>query len=575
MNQTNRVSFSDMPYKRPDHLEVMRQMDNLTERFRSAESAEEQWNILKESEDLDASIETMANLAHVRNTIDTRDEFYDREKRFWNETIPLLNEKNLLFSEAVLQSPFRKELEKKLGSLYFIRLENDQKAWSPEITNLVQADNLLQAEYQKLCASACISFREKEYTLAQMHPFLSDVNRNIRREAMAAIGGFFDAHQEKFDEIFDKMVKNRTEQAKKMGYANYVELAYLRRNRIGYGPADVAKFRQQVIDDLVPLIMEMKKQQAERLNIPFEDFRYYDDELHFTDGNPVPQGTPEEILAAGKQMYTEMSPETAEFIQMMFDMDLFSVLATEGKAPGGYCTHFTQYHCPFIFSNFNGTSGDVDVLTHEAGHAFAFYLADKELQKGNIPSSNLTSPSMEGCETHSMSMEFLASPWYRLFFKEQTPKYELYHGEDALFTIPYLCMVDHFQEIIYGNPDMTPAQRNDEWMKLEKLYRPYNNLEGIPFFGRGAGWQRQRHIYQYPFYYIDYAMAQIEALQIWALFLKDPKTAWKTYLDFVKLAGTKTFVDLVHSAGLKSPMDDGCVKTVTSGVQEWLKEHQI
>lgn len=562
------MKFSEIPYERMDTEKAFTDLDKIIEAFSGANSAEQQLKQFEELEKLTSKLSTQEVIANIRNTIDTRDEFYEKEREFWDEKEPLISEKILSFNKALLASPFRKELEKELGELLFINSELQIKGFSPEIVPLVQEENLLCAEYQKLYASAKIPFNGKTYTVAQLAAFKENSDRSIRKGAYEAEGTFFDQNRDRFDELFDKLVKNRTAQAKALGFDNFVELGYIRRSRNCYGIDGVANFRRQIIEDIVPIVEEIKRNQQKRIGI--DKLKFYDDAFTFADGNAAPQGTPDELLAAAKKMYTEMSPETAEFIQLMFDRELFDVLAKEGKAPGGYCTTMSEYHCPFIFSNFNGTSGDVDVLTHEAGHAFASYIADKEIKW-----QSLQQPSMEGCETHSMSMEFLTSPWHHLFFKDQTAKYQLSHAEDALVFLPYGTMVDNFQEIIYSNPEMTPEERNQVWSELEKQFRPYIDFDNLPFYGRGAGWQRQLHIYLYPFYYIDYCMAQTAAMQIFALFLKDEKKAWETYMNYVKLGGTKTFVDLLKAVDLKSPLEDGCLKEIATVLHQWLNEHQI
>lgn len=562
------MKFSDIPYQRPDKDALLSRLEQLTEGLKASKSAEEQLFILTEKDKLISSFSTMATIANIRNTVDTRDEFYEKEREFYDDLEPLCNEKLQIFNKALIASPYRAELEEKLGSLLFKNIEMELKSFSPEIIPLVQEENKLCAQYQKLYASAQVSFQGKTCTIPQLAFYKQSPDREIRKAAYEAEGSFFDEHQQEFDELFDKLIKNRTEQAKKLGFNSFLELGYLRRQRNCYGPDGVANFRRQVVEDLVPIISELKKKQAKRIGV--DHLKFYDDLFIFPDGNPVPQGTPDEIMAAGKQMYSEMSPETAEFIQVMFDMDLFDVLAKEGKAPGGYCTDLTDYKVPFIFSNFNGTAGDVDVLTHEAGHAFAFYTAARTI---DVP--ELRSPTMDGAETHSMSMEFLTEPWHRLFFKEQTAKYEYSHAEDALIFIPYGCEVDHFQEIAYSHPEMTPAERNETWAKLEELYRPHIDHSDMPFYGRGAGWQRQLHIYLYPFYYIDYCMAQTVALQFWVAAMKDRKAAWEKYLSFVRLGGTKTFSDLVKSVGLLSPLEDGSLKSISSEIKTWLEENEI
>ena len=561
------MKFSEMPYRRVEKA-VLDQISRLTERLTCASSAEEAEKIFMESEAISTEVQTMMNLCYIRSTIDTTDKFYAAEQEYNDELTPLLTEKSQEFSKALCASPFRRELEKKWGTLLFTNAELSMKGFAPELVPLLQEENALTSQYQKLYASAKIDFDGKVLTVAQLAPYKQSADRAVRKAAYEAEGSFFDANREQFDEIYDKLVKNRTAQAKKLGYENYLELGYIRLNRNCYGPADVARFRRQVVESMVPVVAEIKKAQAKRIGIA--DMKFYDDNFFYPDGNATPQGTPEELLAAGEKMYTEMSPETAEFAKLLFGNELFDVLAKPGKAPGGYCTSLPAYKTPFIFSNFNGTAGDVDVLTHEAGHAFADYVAAR-----TIPILDLRSPTMEGCETHSMSMEFFTAPWHRLFFKEQTEKYEVSHAEDALIFIPYGSMVDHFQELMYTHPEMTPEERNETWFKLERQYRPYLDFEDLPFYSRGAGWQRQLHIYQYPFYYVDYCLAQSMALQFWMESVKDWKAAWKKYLKFVGMGGTRTFVDLIRESGLLSPLDDGSIAKIVEPVSKWLKENAI
>ena len=566
------MKFSQFPYQRLDLDQTLAQMEQITQTLQAASSAQEQIDAMLQMDRLMTQVSTTFNIAEVRHTIDTRDPFYDQEQTYNDSIRPLISEKQLAYNKILAASPFRKELEERFGPVLFDQIDLFLRSFSPELTPLIQEENRLESEYQKLSASAAIPFDGKICNLSQLGPYMQSPDRATRHAAHQAYGAFFDEHQAEFDDIYDQMVKNRTQQAKLMGFDNYVEMAFLLRGRLGYTAKDVANFRRQVVEELVPITVEIKKAQAKRVGIDWEDFKVYDDSYSFPDGNPTPQGTPEELMAAGKKMYHELSPETAGFIDLMFENDLFDVLAKEGKANGGYCTEFPAYHCPFIFANWNGTAGDVDVLTHEAGHAFAAYMADRCLGDTLL---DLHCPTMEGAESHSMSMEFLTAPWHHLFFGSQTDKYALYHAESALTFIPYGCQVDHFQESVYLHPEWTPAQRNEEWNRLEKLYRPYMDNSPVNFYARGARWQRQLHIYECPFYYIDYSLAQTISLQFWALSLEDHAAAWEKYLSFVKLGGTRSFVELVRSAGLLSPLEDGSLAPVVRRVKEWLDTHQL
>ena len=557
------MKFSEMPYVRPDLAAFQAKAEEIAQKIAGAASAQEQIDAVLAFDQVQAEMSTATSLAYVRHTIDTRDEFYDKENDYADEIAPAVQEAEQKVTKALLASPFRAELEDRFGKLLFTNLEIAVRTFDPKNMALMQEENKLQSEYQKLYASALVEWNGEKLPLPKLGPYKQSPDRAVRKAAYEAEGKWFDSHQAELDELYDKLVKNRTAQAKNMGYDNYLKLGYDRLGRNCYGPAQVAAFRDQIAQDMVPIVAKVKKDQEKRLGV--EKLKFWDDVLLFPDGNADPQGTADEILAAGKQMYHELSPETAEFADFLWGNELLDVLSKEGKAPGGYCTEFRSYKAPFIFSNFNGTSGDVDVLTHEAGHAFAGFRA---MRKGYL--SAMTNPTIEACEVHSMSMEFLTAPWHEKFFGPLTRKYELGHCEDALIFIPYGCMVDEFQHRMYENPELTPAQRNQLWLDLEKKYRPWIDFEDLPFYSRGAGWQRQLHIYLYPLYYIDYCMAQTVAFQFWIASMKDRADAWARYLCFADAGGTRTFEGLVEEAGLKVPYAPGCIREIGEAISNWI-----
>ena len=561
------MKFPEMPYTRPDIDAVRGELVKIAETLENASDVNAQIAAVEELNSVEGHVATMAQLAYIRHSIDTRDAFYDQENDFIDEHMPLLEEDIQRVNRALLASRHRAELEKKYGKVFFLDLEIAARSFKPEMVEGMQRENKLASDYQKLYASAIVEFDGQKLPLPKLGPYKQSPDRGVRRRAYETEAGFFDAHREELDQLYDDLVKCRTEQAKLLGYENYIPLGYDRMGRNCYGPEKVAAFRDQIAVDLVPLVAKVKAAQAKRLGV--DKLKFYDDVLLYPDGNPTPQGTADDILAAGLAMYRGLSPETAEFIEYMYENELLDVLSQDGKAPGGYCTEIYDHRAPFIFSNFNGTSGDVDVLTHEAGHAFAAFRA---MKKG-YP-RRLMTPTMDGAETHSMSMEFLTAPYHHLFFGDATARYEVAHAEESLTFVPYGCMVDEFQHIMYENPTLTPEQRNATWLDLEKKYRPWTDFDNLPFYGRGALWQRQLHIYLYPLYYIDYCMAQTMAFQFWMLHLKDPKEAWTRYLAFVDKGGTQTFEDLAHGAGLKVPYDAGAIREIGAAVGKWLEEHE-
>lgn len=562
------MKFSEMPYSRPDMEALAAATTQTLEAMKAAPNAAGQIAAYDAYEKKMQTAGTMQQIAYIRHTINTKDEFYNAENDYMDEIGPKLQELTHRVNTALLESPYRAELERHYGALMFKNLEIAARSFSPAIVELMQEENKLVSEYQNLYASATVEFDGKTMPLPLLGPYKQDPDRAVRKAAYEADAKFFDSHREELDTLYDKLVKVRDAQAKKMGLPNYIPLGYDRMGRNCYTAKDVAAFRDQIAEDMVPIVAKVKEAQRRRIGV--EKLAFYDEPISFADGNAVPEGTPDEILAAGKKMYQELSPETAEFIGFMFENELFDVLSRDGKAPGGYCTEIADYKSPFIFSNFNATAGDVDVLTHEAGHAFEAYRAFKQ----ELPSL-LHSPTIEACECHSMSMEFLTGPWHHLFFGKQTDKYELGHCEDALVFIPYGCMVDEFQHKVYENPGMTPEQRNELWLSLEKKYRPWIDFDNLPFYSRGGGWQRQLHIYEVPLYYIDYCMAQTVAFQFWNLSRENYAEAWKRYMTFVDKAGTATFAELVESAGLKVPYHAGCIKEIGESISRWLEEHEL
>jgi len=556
------MKFSKMPYTRPEFEATEKELQAILKAFTAATTPDEAFAAYKLYDDATKEFYSLRTIGYIRNTLDTNDDFYDGEKAYFDEMLPKLQPLMKEFGQALLDSPHRAKLEAEWGNLMFVNAEMSLKTFCPEIVADLQEENKLRSKYQKLVASAQINFDGKTLTLAEISPYYENPDRTIRKAAMTAAAEWRMTHAEKWDTIFDALVKVRTTIAKKLGYDSFTQIGYYRMQRNCYDQAAVAKFREGVVKHIVPIAARIKAEQAKRINLP--DLKIYDDDFEYPDGNAKPIGTPDDIFAHGKTMYHELSDETAKFIDFMLENELFDVLTRPGKAAGGYCADIPKYKAPFIFANFNGTSGDIDVLTHEAGHAFASYLAQ------DIYPSALQNYSYETAEVHSMAMEFLTWPWMEGFFGDATQKYYNTHLGSALTFIPYGVMVDEFQHHIYDNPEMPPADRNALWLKLEAKYRPWLNMDDMPFFAEGRRWQAQGHIYSSPFYYIDYCLAQIMALSFWAEDQKDHSAAWEKYRRFVGFAGTKTFVDLVKDAGLPTPFEPDNLKIVTDAAIAWL-----
>lgn len=556
------MTFAAFPYERPNIESLESAMEEQLQILEAAQSAAAQNIAIKRINELREDFETMQNLCYIRHTINTDDTFYEKENAFYDEHSPAMGKWVTRYFQALLDTPFQKELKKEWGQHIFDTAAVQVKAFKPEILEDLQEENRLRTEYIKLQASIQVELDGEKYTLSQLTPFGQNTDRERRREVTQLKWTELEKHSPKFEALFDQLVKVRHRMAQKLGFKNYVELGYARLKRVDYGPEQVARFRQQILDEVVPLCTELYERQAKRLGL--KQLHFYDEALKFPQGNPQPQGKPEWIIEQAGQMYKELSPETGAFFHQLRERDLMDLLATSGKAPGGYCIYLPKFDAPFIYSNFNGTLGDIDVLTHEAGHAFQLYCSS------DVPLLDYIWPSYEACEIHSMSMEFFTRPWMQRFFGEQVEQYRFSHLASALSFLPYGAAVDAFQHFVYENPEATPAERNAQWTALEKQFLPHRKYHGLPMLERGGLWQRQTHIFSVPFYYIDYALAQICALQFWLRDLENHDEAWGDYLRLCQEGGKQAFLDLLEVAKLQSPFDAGTVRETVKVAQEQL-----
>ncbi len=556
------MKVSELPYKRVTLEEVTSVMEDVLSRIRNAKSTDD---ILSAREDylkilLDYT--TFTALAYMRYSINTVDEFYVAENAYYDEIGPSVQNYNVQFASALLDSPFRAELEAKLSPVLFQSLEVARKAMSPEIVEDMVEENKLVREYSDLMSGMEFTFRGETMPRAMLMKYAKSEDRETRKECFEVLGRGLEGHQAELDSIYDRMVHVRDRMAKKMGYRNFIELGYHRMGRLCYDEEKVRVFRENILRDVVPVVARLRTENAKRLGI--ENYMLYDDGVVIPGGDPTPFGKAE-IFDAAREMYHAMGDETAKFIDMMLENDAFDVDSRKNKWGGGYCTEFPKFKQPFILANFNGTAGDVDVVTHEAGHAFnAYLIADNRF------ALELGCGGMETAETHSMSMEFFAWPYMEKFFGDKAGDYRFMHALESFSFLPYGTMVDAFQHIVYENPDMTPAERDAAWLDLEKQFRPHISAEGIPYLEKGTRWQYQMHIYESPFYYIDYCLAQTAAFCFLLASREDYDDAFARYLRFSRQGGEKVWTDLLEEAGFPSPFTPGALKTLAERVEALL-----
>lgn len=557
------MKFSEIEYKRPNVSDISEKFEHLVNLFQKAESFDEQDALIRNINDLRMEFQTLGTIASIKYSIDTNDKEFEEEQNFYDANSPVFDGLVHKYYTAIVNSKFRPELEKKWGKQLFDVAEVTLRTFSPEILEDLKKENELRTDYSKLLASAKIFFDGEERNLQGLIPYMESTDREMRKAANEAKWKFFSDNEEEFDRLYDELVKIRAKMATKLGYKNFVQMGYDRMGRTDYNAEMVKNFRDQVLETIVPIAVKLKHKQQKRLGL--DSFKYYDQPLDYKSGNAKPHGSPDWIVSCAKNMYSELSPETNEFFNFMLDNEMMDLVNKKGKDTGGYCTFIEKYKSPFIFSNFNGTMGDIEVLTHEAGHAFQAY------SSRNFEIPEYFFPTSEACEIHSMSMEFLTWPWMNCFFKDQTDKFKYSHLKGSVIFIPYGVSVDEFQHWVYDNPEATPAERKQAWLDIEKKYLPYIDYDDNEFLEKGGRWQQQRHIYLSPFYYIDYCLAQICAFQFWKKSNENREQALEDYLRLCKAGGSQSFLGLVKTAGLISPFEDGCLKSFMGVIDNWLE----
>lgn len=558
-------TFQELEYTRPNFEEMKRFYQELNKRANAAKNYEELRRCIFEEEEYSSHVNTMGTIAVIRHTIDTSDEFYEKEDEVFNQTLPEIMPYMQAFNLALLNSPFKELIDKEFGEQFLKQVKLGADSFCEKNIPLMQEESELTNRYQRLTAACKIPFQGEDCNLYGILKYFSDPNREVRKAAAKAYAEFFEQNDQELGEIFDRLVKIRHQMGVNMGFKNFIPLGYMQQGRLDYDEKDVASFREQVKEELVPFCEELYKAQAKRIGV--EKVMFYDEQFIFPEGNAVPIGTTDELVEKAREMYQDMSAETGEFIDFMIEHGLMDLDNKPGKAATGYMTTLNDYKAPFVYSCFNGTTGDVDVLTHEMGHAFAGYTAMR-----TQPLQALWSEPTDIAEIHSMSMEQFAYPYAELFFGDKADEYRFQHLQEALTFVPFGVAVDEFQHIVYENPDMTPNERTAVWRALEKKYMPWREYgEENEFFNRGGWWYHKLHIYHYPFYYINYTLTTMGAMEFKKKMATDKADCWKDYLTLCRVGGSLGYLDTLKAANLALPFEKGGVKRAVSYAKDILR----
>lgn len=564
MNKELNMTFDEFPLNVPSEKRIVSKLESLIQELEECGSALTANLAVKHWNKYMTQLATDSSIIYVRYSCDTKNPVYKRAQDRCDELSPIVSNYSNKFAKILTKAKYRKELEKKYGKYYFQMMDASLKVFDEKIIPELIQENKLVSEYDALLGGAEIEFRGQVLNLSQLGKYTQDVDRETRKEAAKAMDKWMGENEEKIASIYDQLVHLRDQMAKKLGYKNFIELGYLRLGRTDYNAKMVKDYREQIAETVVPVCTKLYKKQMKELGI--KNPQYYDYNLKFKTGNPVPAGDAKFLVNVAHEMYSDLGPESKEFFEFMMKHDLMDLEARKGKAPGGYCTSFPLYKAPFIFSNFNGTDGDVNVLCHEGGHALQAYLSFP------IKIPEYQSPTLESCEIHSMSMEFFAWPYMDKFFGKDAEKYKYLHLSDAIEFLPYGISIDEFQHWVYEHPDATHQERCEYWRTIEQKYTPHKKYDDTPTYAHGALWMRQSHVFGTPFYYIDYTLAQVCAFQFFVEMRKNREKAWKKYIKLCKFGGQLPFVGLLEHNHLRNPFEKGNVAKVIKPLEKVLKE---
>lgn len=552
--------FSDIAVAEPD-------LDQLSKRYSEfrellSRPGTDPLPAIRDWDQLRRELITWQNLVELRFNQDTSNEQFSTEQKRCDEISPQLTELDISIKKLILEGPHRESLEQRFGQQAFALWKSEALAFDAKIKEDLVTESKLTVEYNSLLSSAELEFQGQKYNHEGIDQFKFSADRSLRQQALQTKWSWFESNVESLNSNFEQIVQTRHRMAETLGYSNYVELGYLRRCRVDYDQSDVEKYRQQVIESVVPFCQELIEQKRAALGV--EKIMFWDESVHTTTSHPTPQGDHDWMIARAKEMFSEMSPELDKFFRLLVEHELLDLKNRDHKGGGGFCTDFPKYGLPYIFANFNGTSDDVRVFTHEVGHAFqGFSSREQEIY-------DYVWPTYESCEIHSMGLEFMTFPFMDKFFGEQGAQFCREHVIDSFLFLPYGVAVDHFQHLVYEHPEAGPADRMHMWKEVELIYLPWRDYGDLPHLPNGGRWQLQRHIYMYPFYYIDYTLALACALQLWQKSSQDFQATLTDYQALCSLGGQFPFQQLTASAKLRSPFESGVLSDCVLFAKKYL-----
>jgi oligoendopeptidase F len=430
-------------------------------------------------------------------------------------------------------------------ALFDRSVENQIALFREENIPLETEVDKLSQQFQKLSGTLTVQYEGKEQTLQQMGRYLESPDRKKREEAWRLTAERRLREKDAFDDIFDRMLELRFRMCRNTGFSDYRDYIFKRKERFDYGPKDCEAFHESAQKVIRPLVLKFQERRAKKMGLPA--LRPWDLSVDPSGLPPLrPFETTEKLLLGCENILRSVDPELGDNFGTMRELGLLDLESRKGKAPGGYQATLTEARLPFIFMNSVGLDYDVRTLLHESGHAMHSFLARA------IPFSPYRGAPMEFCEVASMSMELMADPFLSEFYPDpkEAARSIIKHLEDVITLLPWIATIDAFQHWIYTHPGHSRKERSDHWVELRKKLGGNEDWGGLEKVRENL-WHRQLHLFEYPFYYIEYGIAQLGALQVWKNFRKDRKEGVKLYKQGLSVGGTKTLPEIFKSAGIR------------------------
>ena len=523
---------------------------------------------LKNISELEAVINEDACWRQIKMTCDTTDKNLEEAFNFFcMEIQPKIQPYADALNKKLINSQFTKELEPEKYFTYLRSVKKNIELFREENIQLQSELAVMQQQYEIVCGKMMIEVNGEEYTLQQAAKFLESHDRNLREEVYRKINERRLQDKDVLNDLYTQLIKKRHQEAINAGFKNYRDYRFKELGRFDYTKEDCFKFHDAVQQHVLPLINKIYLKKKNKLRL--DDLRPWDVEAE-PEGTPplTPFKTSEELINKSIDCFTQLRPFFGECLQQMNTMKHLDLESRKGKAPGGYNCPLAESGAPFIFMNAAGQMHDLTTMVHEGGHAVQSFLTH------SLELNAFKEYPMEIAEVASMAMELFSMDHWEVFFdnKEELQRAKEHQLERVITIFPWIAIIDKFQHWIYENPDHSAEDRNNRWMEiLNEFSDDVINYSGLEKYRENA-WQRQLHLFEVPFYYIEYGIAQLGAIGMWMQYKKEPEKALDNYMNALSLGGTKTLPQLYQAAGLKFDFSPGNIKELMDFVSEEMEK---